>query len=75
MRDAMRNRRLEMKQSQTDIARLMDVSPGFYANIERGVKKPSADNLMLLEAIFGVPAAVLMKNEAPQDIPTEYADK
>ena len=71
MRDAMRKRREEMGCSQTDIARLMGVSPGFYSNIERGIKKPSADNLLELEAIFGVPAAVLMGTAAPQAIPTE----
>ena len=75
MRTAMRNRRLEMKQSQADIAKLMGVYPSSYANIERGTKKPSVDNLMMLEAIFGVPASILMENEAPQDVPEEYANQ
>ena len=71
MRNAMRERRLEMGCSQTDIAKLMGVSPGFYSNIERGIKKPSADNLLELEAIFGVPASVLMGTAAHDTIPTE----
>ena len=60
MLNIMYERRLEMGLSQTDVARLMGVSPGFYSNVERGVKKPGRDNLLLLESIFGVPGAVLM---------------
>ena len=72
MREAMRNRRLEMDCSQADIAKLMGVSHSFYAKIERGEKKPSADNLLALEAIFGVRAATLMEKEAPQLVPTVH---
>ena len=72
MRDTMRNRRIEMDCSQTDIARLLDVTPGFYAKIERGEKNPSADTLRALEAIYGMPAAELMGWEAPQPVPTGH---
>jgi transcriptional regulator with XRE-family HTH domain len=74
MREAMRNRRLEMECSQADIAKLIGVSPGFYANVERGIKKPGPDNLLALESLFGIPAATLIGNDAPKAIPTEYTN-
>jgi len=71
VRDALRDRRVEMGLSQTDVAKLMDVTPGFYSNLERGVKEPSAETLMLLEEIFGVPASVLMGRDSAKTIPLE----
>ena len=71
-RDAMRKRRLAMGCSQTDIARIVGITPGFYAKVERGEKKPGPDNLQKLEVALGLPAAVLMGWEA-QPVPTVQA--
>ena len=72
-REAMRKRRLEMKCSQAAIAKLMGVTPSCYAMIERGVRNPSADSLLALEAILGLPAAVLMGKESAKPAPTVQA--
>ena len=71
MRIAMKNRRLEMGCSQDDIAKLMGVTCSFYAKIERGEKKPSADKLLLLETILGLPAAKIMEKNMPATAETQ----
>lgn len=64
MRKAMRNRRIEMESTQAEIAALVGIAACFYAQIERGVRGPSAETLLNLEAVLGLPAAVIMEKDS-----------
>jgi len=66
MRNMMKALRLERNLSQLAVATLVGISPGYYANIERGEKNPSWENIQALAAVFGVPAEALMEKEASQ---------
>jgi transcriptional regulator with XRE-family HTH domain len=63
MRKAMLEARKRLGLSQDKVAREVGykTSQG-YANVEKGRKKPSADMLVKLEKLLGVPASALMEN-------------
>lgn len=66
MREAMFNRRKEMGKSQEQIADMIKLTRCGYASIERGNKNPSAEVLIALERVMGIPASTLYANTEPE---------
>lgn len=61
MQKTMRERRIEMGQTQEDMAKIIGISLHYYAKLERGDRQnPSSEVLRLLEAAFGLPTAELL---------------
>lgn len=69
-KDRLKEIRLNKKLTQKDIANYFQTSPQSYAQWEKGLRKPSAENLQKLAVFFNVSTDYLLgKTDTPDSDP------
>lgn len=65
--ERLKNLRKKVGLTQVDVARKLGISQQAYASWERGVKKPTQENLVKIAKIFNVSLDSLLDNEVEQE--------
>ena len=66
-------RRLESGMSQEQVADLCDISPSFYGNIERGIKKMSLETFVTICNKMNLEPNYLLLDNLPDTDPIVYS--
>lgn len=65
--ERLKDLRKQAELTQVDVAEKLGISQPAYASWERGVKKPTQDNLVKIAKIFNVSLDSLLDNEVEQE--------
>lgn len=60
LHNVLKNLRKEKKQTQTEIAKKLNLSQRVYSNYEKGQREPSIDTLIDMAEYFNVPLDILV---------------
>ena len=66
--ERLKNLRKQAHLTQVDVAEKLGISQPAYASWERGVKKPTQENLVKIAKLFNVSVDTLVSNDKTDDI-------
>lgn len=66
--ERLKNLRKQAQLTQVDVAEKLGISQPAYASWERGVKKPTQENLVKIAKLFNVSVDTLVSNDKTDDI-------